>query len=357
MENEAVATTGKPGRKRAVLVVLLLCAVVVLGFLGILFPLQTLFYLVGGWYLFLKRVLPAVTISLSGIITAALFLVLLALLIQLLGALLFRLLRNEEQIPASRHWQKRWTVVCLLLLVVAFTGGFAVVGVAHQSAWIVTGKQAAIEPTRGDSALSVSSLTGLRNIGLGVVNYTTGADHHFPSGIFRNGQPLHSWETEILPFLDQVEYRQKIDETQPWNSKRNAKLFQRAIPVFILPGAKQHYSQGYGLSYYALNNHVFYPDSEARLDRIPDGLNSTLMGGEVYSRVRAWGDPINFRDPARGINQHVDGFGAPWKAGGANMLFLDGSARFINENIDPKILKALATPNGGEDVSDFLEGR
>jgi hypothetical protein len=357
MENEAVITARKPSRWRTVLVVFLLCAVVVLGFLGILFPLQTLFYLAGGWYLFLKRVLPTVTVSLPGIITAALFLFLLALLIQLLGTLLIRSVRTQNETVTWPGWRFRWTVVCLLLLVVAFTGGFAVVGVAHQSAWIVTGKQAAIEPTRGDSALRVSSLPGLRNIGLGVVNYTTGADHHFPSGIFHNGQPLHSWETEILPFLDQVEYRQKIDETQPWNSKRNAKFFQRAIPVFILPGAKQHHSQGYGLSYYALNNHVFYPDSDARLDRIPDGLNSTLMGGEVYSRVRAWGDPINFRDPALGINQHVDGFGAPWEAGGANMIFLDGSARFINENIDPRILKALATPNGGEDVSDFMEGR
>jgi hypothetical protein len=39
------------------------------------------------------------------------------------------------------------------------------------------------------------------------------------------------------------------------------------------------------------------------------------------------------------------------------MLFLDGSGKFINENIDPEILKALATPRGGEDVSTFLEGR
>ncbi|QDU47806.1 DUF1559 family PulG-like putative transporter [Gimesia panareensis] len=357
MENEAVATTRKPRRWQGELVGFTLPAIIVLMCAGVMFPIQAVFYLAVGWFLFLKRVLPAVTVSLSGIITAVVFLALLALFIQLLGTHLFRLLRNQEQIPASRYWQKRWTGVCLLLLVVAFTGGFAVVGVAHQSAWMVTGKQAAIETTRGQSAWILSSRYSLRRIGLGVVNYSTGADHHIPSGIFRNGQPLHSWETEILPFLDQSEYRQKIDETQPWNSKRNSELFKHAFTAFIPPGAEQYNRQGYGLSYYSLNNHVFSPGSDARLDDIPDGLSNTLMGGEVSSRVRAWGDPINFRDPARGISQHDDGFGGPWRSGGANMLFLDGSARFINKDIDPAILKALATPDGGEDVSDFQGGR
>jgi len=32
------------------------------------------------------------------------------------------------------------------------------------------------------------------------------------------------------------------------------------------------------------------------------------------------------------------------------MIFMDGSGRFINENIDPGVLEALSTPDGGETV-------
>ena len=42
--------------------------------------------------------------------------------------------------------------------------------------------------------------------------------------------------------------------------------------------------------------------------------------------------------------------------GGANVLFADGSARFISESIDPKVFEALSTMAGGEAVpADFDE--
>jgi hypothetical protein len=48
-----------------------------------------------------------------------------------------------------------------------------------------------------------------------------------------------------------------------------------------------------------------------------------------------------------------------WKAarsmhvGGVQLLLSDGSVRFISENIDLNVWRALATRNGGEVVSDF----
>ena len=42
--------------------------------------------------------------------------------------------------------------------------------------------------------------------------------------------------------------------------------------------------------------------------------------------------------------------------GVVNISLCDGSVQSVSENIDPQVLKNLATRNGGEDVSGFHAG-
>ena len=81
-----------------------------------------------------------------------------------------------------------------------------------------------------------------------------------------------------------------------------------------------------------------------------DGTGNTVMAGEVVSRFKPWGDPLNWRDPALGVNRSPDGFGSPF-VGGANFLFVDGSVQFIKNTIALRVLEALGTPKGGERIS------
>ena len=84
---------------------------------------------------------------------------------------------------------------------------------------------------------------------------------------------------------------------------------------------------------------------------ITDGLSNTLLAGEAAGNFKPWGYPANARDPALGINKTPDGFGGPWiSKKGANFMFADASIRFFTDDIDPAVLKALSTPNGGESV-------
>lgn len=63
-------------------------------------------------------------------------------------------------------------------------------------------------------------------------------------------------------------------------------------------------------------------------------------------------DP-NWRDPALGLNKTLDGFGSP-RGGLVTFAMADGSARTLNPNISPQVLKALSTPDAGNDPgSDF----
>jgi hypothetical protein len=98
-------------------------------------------------------------------------------------------------------------------------------------------------------------------------------------------------------------------------------------------------------------------DRPLRFKEFSDGLSNTLLSGEAVSEPMAWGSPVNWRDPRLGVNRSRDGFGGPWRTTpGAGFVMGDGSTRFINEEIDPRVLEALATPSGGEKVdTDQLE--
>lgn len=72
--------------------------------------------------------------------------------------------------------------------------------------------------------------------------------------------------------------------------------------------------------------------------------------GEVNANFKPWGDPYNWRDPAKGVNRSPHGFGGAWSERGATFLMADGSVRFISERVNPEVMKALATPQGGETV-------
>ena len=63
---------------------------------------------------------------------------------------------------------------------------------------------------------------------------------------------------------------------------------------------------------------------------------------DLIPTFKPWGHPANWRDPAKGLNQSPEGFGGPFP-GGANILFADGSVRFIKNTINPTVFRALAT--------------
>src|SRR5262249_6999261 len=134
---------------------------------------------------------------------------------------------------------------------------------------------------------------------------------------------------------------------------RNAPYFRCIIPGFInsqMRSAPLIDADGFGLSHYAANSRVMGPGKGMKVSDITDGAANTILIGEVNANFRPWGHPVNWRDPAKGINKSPDGFGGPRSSGGGLFAMADGSVRFIGEGVNSSVLRALATPNGGEDV-------
>jgi len=208
----------------------------------------------------------------------------------------------------------------------------------------------------------------LKQIGMGMQNYSVGANG-FPTNSFDvNGKPLLSWRVHILPQLgEQGLYNQfRLDE--PWDSPANRVLLSRMpkaygtadeylarVPMgtktyyrgFSMPGAVMEPKTGNPLG------KINFPGQPAPKPRGPnvvdikDGLSNTFMVVEAGEAVE-WTKPD---DLSWAVGQPVPAFGgARTKSDVFIALYGDGSVRAVKKTIDPNQLKGVVTYAGNEIV-------
>ncbi len=177
---------------------------------------------------------------------------------------------------------------------------------------------------------------------------------HLPRGTVydEDGRALHGWMTAVLPQVEQAALLDQIDLEQPWDALPNAAPFRQPLEVYRNPMVRDETDEnGYALAHYAANVHVVSARDPIRFRDVTDGLTNTILGGEVKTNLVAWGSPFNYRNPALGMNTDPRGFGGPWTSHpGTNLMMADGAVRFFDDDIDPAVLAALATPAGGEPI-------
>jgi hypothetical protein len=301
-----------------------------------------------GWVAFLMRVVPRLSPDGPTVAVSLTAVVLFTAGIHWL-ARTWRRHAAGQTAAAVPPWRLRWSLAGVALVFLMFTAGVAMIGVTHQLGWLLTAK----EPlTRPGLSYGATSSNKLKHIGHALAEYADMNKGRLPPGgtFTPEGGMLHSWETEIVPYLWYDS--RKIDLKLPWNHPHNAEYFQSVIPEFINPelqGAPLTDAEGFGLSHYAANSHVLSANKTLRLQDITDGTSTTLLIGEVNTGFKAWGHPVNWRDPTKGINT-PQGFGGASYSGGATFVMVDGSVRFISERISPEVLRALSTPAGGEEI-------
>ncbi|MGC1275404.1 MAG: DUF1559 domain-containing protein [Planctomycetaceae bacterium] len=116
---------------------------------------------------------------------------------------------------------------------------------------------------------------------------------------------------------------------------------------------------------------VLFHNSKVTLGHITDGTSNTIMVGERASQVlpnvepfySTWvgvvpeGDEaleriLGSTDHAPNGGHHAEDFSSE-HTGGAHFILGDGHAKFISENVDLFVFRALGTRSGGEVVSEF----
>jgi hypothetical protein len=281
-----------------------------------------------------------------------------------------------------------------------FASGTAMVGTAHQMVWLLTARtkqglrpepqsvHGLISDARA-AAFRSSERNGLKQLGLAFHNVHDTYSTLPPGGtIDDHGRLMHGWTIYLGGYASYTS--DGIDFSRPWNEPPNDRLYRCALWDFLNPSIAEVFDKGgYGLSHVAGNVHVLpigrIPPTDSpssvfdvipklkslshddaaqrnlplRFADIRDGTANTILIGQSAGNFRPWGHPANVRDPALGVGRSVDGFGGPPGAAGAQFVMVDGSVRFISNQVDPKVIRALGTPAGGEAVEpdDIAEAR
>jgi hypothetical protein len=311
-----------------------------------------------GWIAFLGRTIPRATVNPSGVVSGLVAIALLIALVHYFGRGLLRAAPTEPGAP-PRQWRFRWTLCFVVAVMLMFAVGYSAIGLARHLGWALSSSEPAysarvygLEWPHG--LANTTEVNNLKQIGIAFHSYHDwyhDVDKSFPAGATysKSGEPLHSWATQLLPFLN---YSTEIRAELPWNHPENAATFQSPIREFYNPTL--HYTEqfdgdGFALIHYAGNSKVLYAGSKITFSDIRDGLSNTILLGEVNGNFQPWGKPGNWRDPAAGINTPA-GFGGAKASGGAQFLMVDASVRFVSRDVDPQVLKALSTPAGGENL-------
>lgn len=180
--------------------------------------------------------------------------------------------------------------------------------------------------------------------------------------------PPRSWRVELLPWLDQKPVFDRYRFAATWDSAENLPIATTPMEIFQCPARKLfagkeslHDQWQRYFSHYARVTGAHTAGGAIPARDITDGTSNTGMVVEACGVDRVWTNPVDVDIDSQpiGINLPSDrrfqspGWISSHHSGGAHIAMADGSVRFVNEKIDPKLLKALVTIDGGEPVGDF----
>ncbi len=222
------------------------------------------------------------------------------------------------------------------------------------------------------AARQIGCLNNLRQIGIALHSYHD-TYRSFPPGGIEPRSPARphgrqlAWSAYLLPYLEQLTLYERLDLSQPFDAPVNAAPAATILATYVCPSVPDGRAlrTGRGPCQYGgiFGERITSPNSPPKgvmlydraisIQQISDGTTCTL----VISEDSQFGDGqwINGRnvfDQAFAINR-----APPFEndirsehAGGANGLFCDGSARFLFETMELKVLAAICTRAGNEVV-------
>jgi type II secretory pathway pseudopilin PulG len=200
-----------------------------------------------------------------------------------------------------------------------------------------------------EAARRTQSMNNMKQLMLGLLNYES-ANASFPAHAIydANGKPLLSWRVAILPYLEQEALYNEFHLDEPWDSPNNKPLIAKMPAVFdepsynILPGKTPY------LAIVGEQCGFDGSDKGLRLQQFTDGTSKTVMLVTANpDRAVEWTKPDDLPFDAK---NPMAGLGAGPHPGIWLAAVADGSIRIITDDIDPQVVTAFCTRNGGEQI-------
>ncbi|MDX1967420.1 MAG: DUF1559 domain-containing protein [Planctomycetaceae bacterium] len=187
----------------------------------------------------------------------------------------------------------------------------------------------------------------LKQIGLAMHNFHD-VHHHFPA-LDGGGAPDPkkglSWRVHLLPFLDQAPLYSEFKLDEPWDSEHNKGLIARMPAIFgANPEGKTR------LHVFTGGGAPFQNGEGVKIQEITDGTSNTILVVEAGAETAdIWTKPGGLEfDP----DSPLQCLGA-LTGGGFNVLMMDGSVKFISEQIDRNVFRNLVQHADGNPLQAF----
>jgi prepilin-type N-terminal cleavage/methylation domain-containing protein len=190
----------------------------------------------------------------------------------------------------------------------------------------------------------------LKQIGLALDSYHDDYGELPPAyTVDADGQPLHSWRTLLLPYLDRKDLYDSIDLAKPWNALENASVFEgkswmQCPSLRDLPQSHTNYLA------IVTDTSCLRPGRSLPFAEITDGKQATIGVIEVTAEYAVpWMEP---RDADEATLLAVTQNDSDPHAGVRHAIKMDGAAIPLHAKMTYETVKALATAEGGETIED-----
>lgn len=209
-----------------------------------------------------------------------------------------------------------------------------------------------IQPSTAQRRIACSN--NLKQIALALHSYAEAYKSFPPAYIAdKNGRPMHSWRTLLLPFFDDPSLKSLYDRyrfDEPWDSPLNREVTNVAIGLFQCP-SQPDVKDPITSYMMVVGPHTISDGPQGRtFGDIKDGLAHTILIVEVADSGTWWAEPedLHFDQMGFKINNSKRQGISSYHAGGANVAFCDGAVQFLPDATNPELVKAMLTIDGGE---------
>ncbi len=242
-----------------------------------------------------------------------------------------------------------------------------------------------------ESARQTSCSNNIRQCGLGVLAYES-SRRVFPPGCDQKprgtGLPMgthHAWSTFVLSYIEEGALASRIDLQKVWNAPGgNDTASDSQVGLYICPssiitsigradyaGISGAWIIMEGVPFHGAaglsNGTLVTVDDDippVRQGSVTDGLSHTLLLGESADRANPEdvGDDGNNAGRWAWVNCFVQsqGFINTMRLdihsnhpNGAQVSFADGRVAYLSDSMDPAVLSAICTRNGGESIASM----
>lgn len=251
-------------------------------------------------------------------------------------------IRLRRQKQGSPFW---WVCISLFLLGVLITAALP------------------STPAAREAARRSQCKNNLKVIGLAIHNYADVSADMFPAATA--GDPAVSWRVNLLPFMDRPDLHEQYQHNRPWDDEANEPVAREYVDGLACPSSPQQMDEtGRRYTAYVMPTGpgTVSPIAGAvPRDSLSDGTENTLLVVEACGLEVVWTEPRDFDVAQQPVHINLKGEGktdspglmSSYHARGAQAVFADGRVRFISQNTDPAVLRALTTTSGGEAIPEL----